>query len=200
MLVPLFQYVYGEGVVPSEGPCFTTLSRCRCCARGVRSLATWRKEVYTDLAKKQEALCTRSACKRSLWCQFISCRVPPSKSDISRGVPCCVSSRLFQWQRAAQNSSSSTVVHRSVRSTTGGLYCAPQRDMDTRAMAGFREHHTMNQFMLPRERVPRSSMHRLPPILVSHFLESRVQKQGFNVLTSISILHVLESIICHAPC
>ena len=88
----------GEGVVPSEGLCFSTLSRCQYCARGIRSVATWGKEVYTDLQKTGKR-CTRSTCKRSLWCQFLSCRVLRSKSDISRGVPCCVSSRPFTGGR-----------------------------------------------------------------------------------------------------
>ena len=99
MLVPLFHCMFmGEGVVSSEGPCFTTLSRYRCCPREVRSVATWGKEVDTDLQKKGNR-CTRSACKRSLWCQFLSCGVLRSKSDISRGVPCCVSSRPFTGGR-----------------------------------------------------------------------------------------------------
>ena len=128
----------GEGVVPSEGLCFSTLSRCQYCARGIRSEATWGKEVYADLQKTGKR-CTRSACKRSLRYQFISCRVPPSKSDITR---CAVLSEFapFHWWRAAQTSSSSTVVHRSVRSKTGGLHCAPQRSMPMRAMASFPEH------------------------------------------------------------
>ena len=92
----------GKGVVPSEGPCFTTLSHSQCCARGVRSLATWKKEGCTDLQKSGEALYTRSACKRSLWCQFISCRVSPCKSNMSRRVTCSVSSRPFHWRLATE--------------------------------------------------------------------------------------------------
>ena len=51
----------------------------------------------------------------------------------------------FHWRWAAQTSSLNTVVHRSVRSTTGGLHCAPQRNMATRAMAGFRGQFTQNK-------------------------------------------------------
>ena len=92
----------GEGVVASEGPCFTTFSRCWCCSRGIRSLATWRKEACTDLRKNREALCTRAACKRSVWYQFIFCRVPPCKSNMSRRVACSVSSSPFQWRLATK--------------------------------------------------------------------------------------------------
>ena len=130
----------GEGVVPSEGLCFSTLSRCRYCARGIRSVATWGKEVYTDLQKTGKR-CTRSTCKRSLWCHFLSCRVLRSKSDISQGVPCCVSLRPFTGGRRRSN-----LVVKHSRSSVGQFndpgspLRAPARNTAMSTMACFREH------------------------------------------------------------
>ena len=141
MLVPLFQYVYGGRCCAVRGTLFHNPQSLSVLPKRYTLSGDLGERGLYRSAKKTGKFCTKSSYKRSLRYQFISCRVPPSKSDISRGVPCCVSSRPFTGGRRRSN----LVVKHSHSSVSpfndpGSPLRAPARNTATRTVACFREH------------------------------------------------------------
>ena len=131
--------------MPSEGSRVPTSSHCH----AVQEM--YDKTLLTIRIKREKFgwrnsdLCMKAlhfVCKKVVVIRFAALKCLVVFDHILKhNVPCAPTH--FAAERYCKTSSSNSIIHRSVGSTTRGLHCAPQRNTAMGTMAYFREHNTI---------------------------------------------------------